>query len=182
MIVPLVLDSLFLLQVAYCFSTGTSQLRNQTGVSCIAGGFFTSWAMQEALRSMMHFEFIFFLKCVRSMFISILLYQLSSVQLLSCVWLFQTPWTVACQASLSITISRSLLKLVSIKSRMSSNHPILCCPFVLPSIFPSIRVFPKSRFFASGGQSIGASASASVLPMNIQDWFPLWLTGLILQS
>ena len=66
----------------------------------------------------------------------------SSVQLLSCVWLFATPWTAACQASLSITNSQSLLKLMCIKSVMPSNHLILCCPLLfLPSIFPSIRVF-----------------------------------------
>ena len=64
------------------------------------------------------------------------------VQLLSCVWLFPTLWTAAHQASLSITISRSLLKLMSIESVMPSNHLILCCPLLLlPSIFPSIRVF-----------------------------------------
>ena len=64
-----------------------------------------------------------------------------------------------------------------------SNHLNFCCPLLLPpSIFPSIRVFSKSQFFASGGQSIGVSALISVLPMNIQDWFPLELTGLILQS
>ena len=67
----------------------------------------------------------------------------SSVQLLSRVWLFVTTWTAACQPSLSITKSRSLLKLVSIESVMSSNHLILCCPLLLlPSVFPSIRVFP----------------------------------------
>ena len=67
---------------------------------------------------------------------------LSSVQLLSRVWLFVIPWITACQASLSITNSRSLLKLMSIKSVMSSNHLILCLPLLLlPSIFPSIRVF-----------------------------------------
>ena len=65
----------------------------------------------------------------------------SSVQSLSCVQLFGTPWTVACQASLSITNSWSLLKLMSIKSVMPSNHLILCHPLLLPSIFPSIRVF-----------------------------------------
>ena len=69
---------------------------------------------------------------------------------------------------------------MSIESVMPSNHPILCCPLLLlPSIFASIRVFSKSRLFASGGQSIGTSASASVLPMNIQGWYPLGLTGLI---
>ena len=65
-----------------------------------------------------------------------------SVQLLSCVWLFATPWTAARQASLSITNSQSLLKLMSIESVMPSNHLILCRPLLLlPSIFPSIRVF-----------------------------------------
>ena len=64
------------------------------------------------------------------------------VQLLSRVWLFVTPWTVANQASLSFTISRSLLRLVSIELMMPSNHLILCCPLLLlPSIFPSIRLF-----------------------------------------
>ena len=68
----------------------------------------------------------------------------SSAQLLSCVWLFVTPWTVACQASLSITNSRSPLKLMSIESVMPSNHLILCRPlFLLPAIFPSIRVFSR---------------------------------------
>ena len=68
--------------------------------------------------------------------------QFSSVQLLSHVQLFVTPWTAACQASLSFIISQNLLKLMSIKSMMTSNHFILCCPLLLmPSIFPSIRVF-----------------------------------------
>ena len=100
-----------------------------------------------------------------------------------CPRLFVTPWTAPCQASLSFTISQSLLKLMSIKSVMPSNHLILCCPLLfLPSVFPSIKVF-SSEFFTSGDQSIGASASASVLPRNIQDGFPLGLTGLIsLQS
>ena len=111
--------------------------------------------------------------------------QFISVQSLSRVWLFATPWTPASQASMSITISWSLLKLMSIKSVILSKHLILCCPLLLlSSIFPSIRVFfPRSQFFASGGQGIGALASASVLPVNFQGWFPLGLTGLIsLQS
>ena len=67
---------------------------------------------------------------------------LSSVQLLSRVWLFATPWTAAHQASLSITNSQSLFELMSIESVRPSNHLILCCPLLLPpSIFPSIRVF-----------------------------------------
>ena len=68
-----------------------------------------------------------------------------------------------------ITNTQSLLKFMSLKSVMPSNHLILCCPLLLPSIFPSIRVFSKSRFFTSGGQRIEASTSASVLPINIQD-------------
>ena len=67
--------------------------------------------------------------------------RFGSVQSLSCVRLFATPWTAACQASLSITNSQSLLKLMSIKSVMPSNHLILCRPLLLPSVFPSIRVF-----------------------------------------
>ena len=67
--------------------------------------------------------------------------QFSSVQSLCCVQLFVTPWTAAHQASLSITNSPSLLKLMSIESMMPSNHLILCHPLLLPSVFPSIRVF-----------------------------------------
>ena len=81
-------------------------------------------------------------------------------------------------SSLSFIISRSLLKLMSIELVMPSNHLILYRPLALPSIFPSVRVFPMSNLLASGGQNTGASASASVLPMNIQDWFPLGWTGL----
>ena len=73
---------------------------------------------------------------------SFYIYDISSVQLLSCVRLFVTPWTAARQASLSITNSRSLPKLMSIELVMPSNHLILCLPVrLLPSIFPSIRVF-----------------------------------------
>ena len=94
------------------------------------------------------------------------------------VQLFATSWPVAHQASLSSTISCNLLKFMSVESVIPSNHLTLCHPlFLLPSIFPSIRSFPLTWFFASSGQSIGASAS--VLPMNIQGWFPLGLTGLI---
>ena len=93
-------------------------------------------------------------------------------------------WSAAHQASLSFTIFRSLLKFMAIESVMPSSHLIFCCPLLLlPSIFPSIRVFSMSWLFALGSQSIRASASASVLPMNIQGWFPLGLTVLIsLQS
>ena len=103
-----------------------------------------------------------------------------ALQLLSHVQLYVTPWTAAHQASLFITSSWSLLKLMSIESVMPSNHlPFSSC--LQP--FPASRSFLMSQLFASGGQSIGASAPASVLPMNIQGWFPLGLTGLIsLQS
>ena len=89
------------------------------------------------------------------------------------------PWTAACQASLSITSSRSSLKLMSIESVTPSNHLFLCHPLLLLQSFPASRSFLMSPFFASGGQSVGVSASASVLPMNIQDWFPLGWTGWI---
>ena len=103
----------------------------------------------------------------------------SSVQSLRHVWLFATPWTAACQ--LSISISWSLLKLMSIESVMPSNH---LSSSVIPfsahlQSCPVSGSFQKSQFFTSGGQSIGAWASTSVLPMNIQDWFPLGLSGLI---
>ena len=107
-----------------------------------------------------------------------------SVQLLSHVRLFATPWTAACQASLSITSFWSLLKFMSIESVMPSNHLVLCRPlFPHVQFFAASRSLPVSQFFASGGQTIGVSASASVLPMNTQDWFPLGWTGWIsLQS
>ena len=107
------------------------------------------------------------------------------VQSLSRVQLFVTPWTAARQTSLSITNSRSLLKLLSTESVMPSNHLILCCPLLLlPSIFPSIRVFSNElvrhirwpKYWSIG-------ASASVPSVNIPDWFPLGWTSLIsLQS
>ena len=92
------------------------------------------------------------------------------------------PWIAACKASLSITNSQSLLKLMSIKSVMPSNHLILCRPLLLlPPIPPTSGSFPVSKLFTSGGQSIGVSPSASVL--HTQDWSPLGWTGWIsLQS
>ena len=90
----------------------------------------------------------------------------SSVQLLICVQLFVTPWTAARQASLSITNSQSLLSLMSIESVMSSSHLILCRPLLLlPSIFPSIRVFSNESALCIRWSKTGASTSASVLPM-----------------
>ena len=90
------------------------------------------------------------------------------------------PWTAACQVSLSIINSRSLLKLMSIESVRSFNHFILSSHL---QSFPASGPFQMRQFFASNGQSIGISASVSVLPMNIQDWSPLGWTGWIsLQS
>ena len=107
----------------------------------------------------------------------------SSVQSLSHVQLFATPWTAAYQASLSITNSWSLHTLMSIESVMPSNHLILCGPLLLlPPIPLSIRSFPMSQFFSWGSQSTGVSALASVLPKNTQGWFPSeWTAWISLQ-
>ena len=107
-------------------------------------------------------------------------FTFTSVQSLSPVWLVVTPWTTTRQTSLSITNSWSLLKLISITLVMPSNHLIRLSPLLLPpSTFPSIKVFSNESVFHFRCQSTGVSASASVLPMNIQGWFPLGLTGLI---
>ena len=113
-----------------------------------------------------------------------ILRMFSSVQLLSHVWLFETPWTAARQASLSITNSWSLLKLMSIKSVMPSNHLILCHRFSsCPQSLPASESFPVSQLFAWGGQSTGVSALASFLPKKSQGWSPSEWTGWIsLQS
>ena len=103
--------------------------------------------------------------------------QFSSVQSLSRVRLFVTPWTAACQASLSVTSSQSLPKLMSIESVMPFNHVVLYHLLFLLLIFPSIRVFSSESALHISGQSIGVSASASVLPMNTQDWSSLGWTG-----
>ena len=99
-------------------------------------------------------------------------------QSLSRVQLFVTQWTAAFQASLSFTISQSLLKLMTIG--IQPSHPVT--PFSCPRSFPASGSFPMSPLFVSGDQSIGASASASVLPMNSHCSFPLGWTALILQS
>ena len=113
-----------------------------------------------------------------------ILYYLShSVQFSSVVQLCLTlcdPMNCSMQASLSITNSWSLLKLMSIESVMPSNHLILCRPLLLPpQSFPASRSFQISQLFASGGQSTGVSASPSVPPMNTQDQSPLGWTGWI---
>ena len=106
---------------------------------------------------------------------------LASVQFSGSVmsWFFVTPWSAAHQASLSITNSWSLLKLMSINWWC---HPIISSsvvPFSCLLSFPASGSFPVNQFFPSGGQSIRVSASAPVFPMNIQDWFPLGLSDLI---
>ena len=108
------------------------------------------------------------------------IFLISSVQSLSHVRLFVTPWTAAHQASLSITNSRSLLKLMSIESVMPSNHLILCCPLLLPSIFPSIRVFSNESVlhirwpkYWSFSFSISPSNEYSGLISFRMDWLDL---------
>ena len=97
-------------------------------------------------------------------------HQLNSVQSLSHVQLFGTPWTVVCQASLSITNTWSLLKLMSIVSVMPSNYLILCRPLLLPlSILPSVRVFSNESVLRIMWPKDWSVSSESVLPMNIQD-------------
>ena len=119
-----ILQARILEWVAFPFSRGSSQPRDQTQVSHSAGRFFTSWATREWA--------VIYLERKGN----------DSVQSLSHVWLFATPWTAACQAFLSITGSWSLLKLVPIELVMPSNHLILCRPLLLlPPILPSIRVF-----------------------------------------
>ena len=107
-----------------------------------------------------------------------------SVQSLSHVWLFVTPWTAVRQASWSITNSWSLPKLMSIESVMPSSHLILCHHLILlPPVSPNIRVFSYESALHIRWPNTGVSASMSVLPMNTQDWFPLGWTGWIsLQS
>ena len=103
-------------------------------------------------------------------FLGLFLSSISSVQLLSHVRLSLIPWTAASQASLSITNSRSLLKFMSIESVMPSNHLSLCRPLLLlPSIFPSIRVFSNESAFHIRLPKYWSSPLTSVLPMNIQD-------------
>ena len=109
---------------------------------------------------------------------------LISVRLVSHVWLFATRLTAACQASLSITNSQNLFKLIAIELVIHPNISSSVIPiFTCLQSFLALGSFQMGQFFESGGQSIGVSPSASVLQMNIQDWFPLGLTSLIsLQS
>ena len=105
------------------------------------------------------------------------------VQLLSCVWLFVTLWTTACQASLSITNSWSSLRLTSIESVIHPAISSSVVPFSShPQSFPASGSFQMSQFFTSSGLSIGVSASTSVLPISTQDWSPLGWTFLAVQG
>ena len=186
--------------VAYAFSRGSSWPRNQTWDYCIAGRFFTSWAgkatrelpgrsikidigFNKNILSVHKATIIIMnlrgdtdmvtnktqwtlLKTLEYMYKTVF----SSVHSFSCVQLFATPWTAPRQASLSITNSWSLLKLMSIESVMPSNHLILCHPLLLlPSIFPSIRIFSNETVFLDQVAKVLKSASALALPMNIQD-------------
>ena len=111
---------------------------------------------------------------------SLLLFQFSSVQLLSHVQLFATPWTAALQASLSITKFRSPPKPCPLSQGCHATISSSVIPFSsCPQSFPASGSFPMSQLFTSGGQSTGGSASTSVLPMNTQDWSPLAWTGWI---
>ena len=163
------------------FSRGSSQPRDRTQVSHIAGGFFTSWGTREARGNKpqgygTHFfpgnEILLRPRYPGNVLsnpteISSISYQhviVIAIQSLSHVWLFATPWTAGHQAPLSSTNFWSLLRFKFIELVMLSSHFILCCPLLLlPSIFSSIRVFSNEFHFASGGQSTGASSSASVI-------------------
>ena len=112
----------------------------------------------------------------------IYLLQFNSVQSLSCVRLFATPWIAACQASLSITNSWSSPRLRSIESVMPFSHHIPCHPLLLlPPTPPTMGFFPMGQLFAWGGQSTGVSALASFLPKKSQGWSPWSLEYLTLK-
>ena len=113
-----------------------------------------------------------------------IMHQIRSDQSLSRVWLFATPWITAHQASLSITNSRSSLRLTSIESVMPSSHLILCLPFFsCPQSLRASESFPMSQLFTWGGQSTGVSALASFLPKKSQGWSPSeWTSWISLQS
>ena len=148
---------------------------------CVFGG--GGWGLKIAtylsivLKYYTSLWFIISISTIRLSF-SVWRVQFSSVQSLSRVWLFVTPWITALQASLSISNSRNSLKLTSIESVMPSSHLILCRPLLLlPPIPPSIRVFSNESTLCMGGQSTGVSALASFLPKNTQGWSPLEWTG-----
>ena len=133
-----------------------------------------NWKFRKYMRFIMH----------RLRKVNTTKFKFSSVQSLSCVQLFATPWTAAHQASLSITNSQMLLKLMSIELVMPPNHLILCCPlFLLPSIFPSIRVFSNESVLRIRWPKYW-SFNFNISPSkDIQDWFPFgWAGWISLQS
>ena len=118
-------------------------------------------------------------RCEFAMWIQMVISTFVVVQLLSCAWLFSTPWTAACKAFLSFT-----LRVCSTSCPLSQWCDATISSYVAPFFscsqsFLASGSFPVTQFFTSGGQGIGVTASASVLPMNIQDWFPLGWTGWI---
>ena len=190
-----ILQARILKWVAFPFSRWSSQPRDQTQVSHIAGRFFTSWATREALVYVYHIYIhssvnghlgCYHILAVASAAINIEMHfsfwVVAVVQLLSRVQLSVTPWIATHQASLSFTISQSLSKLKSIEFKFIElnglesfndwmDHPIISSS-VIPfssclQSFPASGSFLMNQHFTSGGQSIAASASASVLPMNI---------------
>ena len=177
-------SSSFLTQVWLIFATATYS--NQAG-HWKGHHLFQSWGHYDqpskvkGLHGSDSFDFFRF-----SAYILLVFCDFVVVQLLDRVRLFATSWTAAHQAFRCFTISQSLLKLMSIELVMPSNHLVHCGLLLLLSqSFPASGSFLMSRLFAWGGQSIGASASASVLPMNIQDWFPLeidWFDLLAVQG
>ena len=133
----------------------------------------TRWAFVGKVMSLNTIEKIYIYTHMHTHIFIHTFYIYAIVQPLTCVPLFATLWTAARQASLSITNSQSLLKLMCIESVMPSNHLVLCRPLLLPSIFPSIRVFPSESALRISGQRTGVSASASALAKDTQDWSPL---------
>ena len=140
-----ILQARILEWVSFPFSRGSSQPRDWTQVSCIAGRFFTSWATRREKQGSMNDWMWTALEGEESKTMPrIWAWLFISVQLLSCVWLSATPWTEIRQAPLSFTISWSLVKFMFIELVMLSNHLILCCLLLLlPSIFPRSRLFSK---------------------------------------
>ena len=128
------------------------------------------WSIFELLTHLSSF-FISFIMLAQCLVYG--MYYVFIVQLLSHIQLFVTPQTTAHQASLTFTVSWSLLRFMCPELVIPSNHLILCCTLLLSSILLSISVFSSESALHIGDQSIGASASASTLPMNIQDWFSL---------
>ena len=147
-----ILQARILEWVLISFYRASSQLREQTWVSCMAGRFFTACTTRETLIS-------------------------ASVHLLSRVQLFAIPWIAAHQASLSITNSQSSLRLKSIESVMPSSHLIFIPFSSCPQSLPASESFPMGQLFAWGGQTTGVSALASVLPKKSQGWSPLEWTA-----